>query len=142
MLKPIIKLFLSLYIFLYRRTNGSVGGMMQGLKVLLLTTTGRKSGKERTTPLGYFEDGDATIIIASNAGSERNPGWFFNLKSSPKVMIEIKNRRMEAVAEPANPEERTRLWARLIELSPSYDKYQKRISREIPMVILRPVEQG
>ena len=140
MLKPVLKLFLSLYVFLYRRTNGGFGGAMQGLKVLLLTTTGRKTGKERITPLGYFEDGDAYIIIASNAGAERHPAWFFNLKSNPNVTIEIKNRRLAAVAEPANPEERTRLWARLIELSPNYDKYQKRISREIPMVILRTTQ--
>jgi deazaflavin-dependent oxidoreductase (nitroreductase family) len=64
----------------------------------------------------------------------------FNLKSNPQVSVEIKNARIAAVAEPANPEERTRLWARLIDLSPNYDKYQKRISREIPMVILRTIQ--
>lgn len=113
---------------------------MQGLKVLLLTTIGRKSGQERTTPLGYFEDQGAYVVIASNAGAERHPAWFFNLKSNPKVTIEIKGQRLAAVAEPANPEERTRLWARLRELSPGYEKYQQRISREIPMVILRTDE--
>jgi deazaflavin-dependent oxidoreductase (nitroreductase family) len=67
---------LSLYVFLYRRTSGGFGGSMQGLKVLLLTTTGRSTGKERITPLRYFEDGDSYIVIASNAGAEQHPAWF------------------------------------------------------------------
>src|SRR5690349_216124 len=102
--KSIFKFFTSIFVSLYRMTNGRMGGSMAGLNVLLLTTTGRKSGKSWTTPLGYFEDDGAYVITASNAGNERNPSWFLNLKSNPQVTIRIKDKEMTALAEPASPE--------------------------------------
>jgi deazaflavin-dependent oxidoreductase (nitroreductase family) len=129
---------MAMHVSLYRLTRGRIGGSVRGLRLLLLTTTGRKSGKKRTIPLGYFEDKGAYVIIASYGGSEQNPAWFLNLKSNPQVTIEVMDRRMAAIAEPAGPEERNRLWARLMELAPGYGDYQKRTTREIPMVILRP----
>lgn len=140
--KPAMKLAMAIQTFLYRLTGGRIGGSGRDFRVLLLTTTGRKSGKERTTPLGYFEDQGAYIITASStAFLGEEPAWFLNLKSNPQVKIQVMDKRLAAIAEQAAPEERNRLWARLIEVSPSYAEYQKRTTREIPMVILRPVEQ-
>jgi deazaflavin-dependent oxidoreductase (nitroreductase family) len=106
--------------------------------VLLLTTTGRKSGARRTTPLGYFEDAEAYVIVASNAGFETHPAWFHNLKANPRARIEAEGRTLEVAAEVAGSDERGRLWARLLELSPGYGRYAERTRREIPLVRLRP----
>lgn len=136
--KQIFKFITSIFASLYRMTDGRIGGSMAGLGVLLLTTTGRKSGKAWTTPLGYFEDDGTYVIIASNMGGDRNPAWFLNLKSNPQVTIQVKDRQLTAIAEPANPDKRNELWARLVSLSPRYANYEKQTSRVIPMVILRP----
>jgi len=141
MLKALFRSLLSIVAFLYRRTGGKLGGAMQGLPVLLLTTTGRKTGKERTTPLGYFEHDGGYVITASNAGFDTHPAWFHNLKSNPPVTLEIQEKQLTAIAELANPELRQKLWARLVELAPGYRAYQKRTTREIPIVILRPVSK-
>ena len=127
-------------IFLYRLTDGKFGGRVQGLQVLLLTTIGRKTGEERTTPLGYFMDEGNYIIPASNAGRDRHPAWFHNLSANPRVRIEINDRRMEAEAEVAPSETRRSLWSQLISLSPAYANYAKKTNREIPLVILRPLK--
>ncbi len=126
------------YVFLYRLTGGKLGGRVQGLGVLLLTTTGRKTGKERVTPLGYFQEDGCYVITASYAGNDSNPAWFYNLKSHPQVEIQIGNRKLTASAEIADPALREHLWARLVQLSPAYGAYEKRTSRQIPMVLLRP----
>jgi deazaflavin-dependent oxidoreductase (nitroreductase family) len=125
-----------IHIFLYRLTSGRIGGSMRGFGVLLLTTTGRKTGKRRTTPLGYFEHEGGYVVTASNAGFDQHPAWYLNLKSNPRVAIQVMSKRMDAVAEIAGPQERSRLWARLIELAPGYARYEERTKREIPMVIL------
>src|SRR5690242_9728906 len=91
------------FVSLYRLTNGRVGGHVAGLQVLLLTTVGRKTGAERTTPLGYFMEDGNYIITASNAGRDTNPAWFHNLRANPHVKVEIPNQRMEAEAEVAPP---------------------------------------
>lgn len=130
---------MAIAVFLYRLTDGKFGGRVQGLRVLLLTTTGRKTAKKRTTPLGYFEDDGSYVIIGSNAGFETHPAWFLNLKSNPRATIQVKDRQFQVNAEIAGPEKRGRLWARLIELAPGYANYAKRTRREIPLVILRPI---
>jgi F420H(2)-dependent quinone reductase len=127
---------------LYRLTDGKFGGRVQGLQVLLLTTTGRKTGEERTTPLGYFMDEGNYIITASNAGRNRHPAWFHNLRAKPHVKIEIKDRQLEAEAEVAPSEKRASLWSQLISLSPWYANYAKKTNREIPLVILHPLKNG
>jgi F420H(2)-dependent quinone reductase len=124
---------------LYRLTKGGFGGRMAGLNVLLLTTTGRKTGKTRTTPLGYFEEDGGYVIIASNAGGDTHPAWYHNLKSNPRVQIEIKDRKLEANAEVIAPDRRSELWARLTAMSPQYAGYETKTTREIPMVMLRPI---
>jgi F420H(2)-dependent quinone reductase len=134
----IFKYMMRAMVFLYRATKGGFGGRMAGLNVLLLTTTGRKSGIRRTTPLGYFEDSGGYVIIGSNAGFETHPAWFHNLKSNPQVQIEIRDRKLDANAEIIDSETRRALWARLIAMSPQYAGYEKKTTREIPLVLLRP----
>jgi F420H(2)-dependent quinone reductase len=136
----IYKIIMRAIVFLYRATKGRFGGRMTGLDVLLLTTTGRKSGKRRTTPLGYFEDSGGYVIIGigSNAGFKTHPAWFHNLRSNPQVQIEIKDRKLDANAEIMDSDRRRALWARLLAISPQYERYEKKTTREIPLVLLRP----
>ena len=139
MFKVFMRSFLSLFVWLYQRTNGKFGGKVQGLPVLLLTTTGRKTGKKRVTPLGYFKHDGNYVITASFAAFGAMPGWFYNLKSNPDVTLQIEDKQLTAMAEPANPTLRQKLWERLIELAPNYRAYQQRTITEIPIVLLRPV---
>ncbi|SRR6266545_2718415 len=138
MFKLMLKVMIPVYIFLYRLTGGAIGGQIQGLPVLLLTTIGRKSGQPRTVPLGFLRDGSTYVIIASNAGLPRYPAWFLNLQSHPEATIQMKRLQVQVKAETANPEKKRELWARLMEVAPGYADYQKRTSRDIPMVILHP----
>ena len=141
MFKAMLKAMVAMNIFFYRLTGGAIGGSMQSLSVLLLTTTGRKSGKTRTVPLGSFRDGSDYVIIASYAGLPQNPAWYLNLKSNPEATIQIKRQHIQVRAETANPEKRRELWARLIEVAPGYANYEKRTTREIPVVILHPLHE-
>ena len=142
MFKFILKIMVPTMVFLYRVTGGGFGGRVQSLPVLLLTTTGRKSGKTRTVPLGFLRDGSTYVIIASYGGLPRNPAWYLNLNSQPDATIQVKRQAMRVKAETASPEKRRELWARLIEAAPGYANYEQRTSREIPVVILHPVDEG
>ena len=139
MVKAIFRIFLSLHVFLYRMTGGTLGSKVQGLNILLLTTTGRKSGQKRTIPLGYFVNGEGYVIIGSNSGSDAHPAWYHNLKNDPHAEIQVGGKRITVNAEDAGADERGRLWARLMELSPAYGNYAKKTKRVIPMVTLTPV---
>ncbi|HEU5367699.1 MAG TPA: nitroreductase family deazaflavin-dependent oxidoreductase [Ktedonobacterales bacterium] len=140
MFKFILKIMVPTMVFLYRVTGGGFGGRVQSLPVLLLTTTGRKSGKSRTVPLGFLRDGSTYVIIASYGGLPRNPAWYLNLNSQPEATIQVKRQELRVKAETANPEKRRELWARLIEAAPGYANYEQRTSREIPVVILHPLD--
>jgi len=118
----------------YRGSTDSPAGFLK------LTTTGRKSGKQHTVHLIYIRDGSAYVVTASRGGSQRHPDWFFNVQSLPQVIIKVQDTQLSAVAEVAGPEKRRELWARLLSIAPLYAGYQKHTSREIPMVILRPVD--
>jgi deazaflavin-dependent oxidoreductase (nitroreductase family) len=133
-----IKVLSSSHKFWYRMTGGSIGGRMNGMDVLLLTTTGRTSGKSRTAPLQYLADGDTFVVVASNGGSDRHPGWWLNLKSNPQAKVQARSRVHAVRAEEASADERERLWPRLNELYPDYQCYQDRTERRIPVVMLRP----
>jgi len=127
------------HVWLYRSTRGRVGARIgNNLPVLLLTTTGRKSGKRRTTPLLYVEDGGRYVIVASVGGSAKHPAWYLNLRADPSATIEVGGRTIAVRAETAEPEERTRLWHALIRMYPTYDTYQARTTRVIPVVALTP----
>jgi deazaflavin-dependent oxidoreductase (nitroreductase family) len=110
---------------------------MVGLQILLLTTTGRKTGTKRTTPLGSFQDDGAFVVVGSNGGLDSHPGWFHNLLANPRVELQVRADRFPAVARVASASERPRLWARLVVLAPPYGEYEKRTKREIPLVVLR-----
>jgi deazaflavin-dependent oxidoreductase (nitroreductase family) len=122
----------------YRASGGRVGGRMLGSQVLLLNTVGRKSGRKRTTPLLYLRDGDDYVIVASKGGAPAHPAWYHNLKASPKTRVEIGPSEVRVRAEEASPEEKARLWPKLVEMYPSYEDYQRKTDREIPVVILHP----
>jgi len=104
--------------------------------VLLLTTTGRKTGKRRTTPLLYVEEGDRYVVVASVGGAPSHPAWYLNLRSNPAATIQVGGRKVAVTAETAGLEERARLWPRLTQMWPRYDDYQAKTRREIPVVIL------
>jgi F420H(2)-dependent quinone reductase len=128
-------------VFLYNVSGGRIGGKMGKVPVLLLTTTGRKTGKQRTLPLVFIMDGPAYVITASAGGADKNPGWFINIRSNPRATIQVKDKHIKVTAEIAGPEKKSELWARLVDVAPNFAGYQKRTSREIPMVILQPVEE-
>lgn len=132
--------FLRAIVGVYRRTGGRIGGRVGPTPVLLLTTTGRKSGLPHTTPVGYFDQGDVRFIVASNGGAPRHPAWYFNLTAHPEVQVEVGRDTYHAVARVATGEERTRLWDYVMETAPPYRRYQ-RVAREIPLVVLQRTDQ-
>ena len=132
------KWFTKAHAALFRATNGAVGGTLVGGPVLLLVTTGRQTGKRRTTPLLYLRDGPDYAIVASNGGAAKQPVWWLNLKAAPEAEIELKGRTLRVQAEEADAEEKARLWPKLVEMYPGYDDYQRKTDREIPVVLLRP----
>ena len=123
----------------YRETGGEVGHEWQpGVFTLLLTTTGRHSGRPYTTPLIYGEDGSDYIVVASNGGAGEHPDWYRNLESDPEVEIQVESKVMAATARRASGEERARLWPKMAEIWPDYDEYARKTDREIPVVVLTP----
>lgn len=124
---------------LYRRTNGKVGSRFRKAPVLLLTTTGRKSGKARTAPLLYLRDGERLVVVASYGGDDRSPAWFHNLVADPTVTVDVQGIRREMRAEVASAADKDRLWPRLVKMYGGYATYQKRTAREIPVVLLHEV---
>ena len=112
---------------------------MVGAPVLLLTTTGCKTGRRHTIPLLYLEDGENFVVVASNGGAPRHPAWWSNLRADPEANVEIGGRELRARAQKASPEEKEWLWPRLVAMYGAYENYQRRTDREIPVVILRPV---
>ncbi|WP_018657035.1 nitroreductase family deazaflavin-dependent oxidoreductase [Actinomadura flavalba] len=123
----------------YQETGGEVGHDWQGATVLLLTTTGRKSGEPRTTPLIYQPDGDDFVIVASKGGDPDDPLWYKNLSADPEVKVQVKDDVFTARARTASDAERPRLWAKMVEIWPQYDEYQAGTDRKIPVVVLERV---
>lgn len=132
-----------LNVWLYRATGGRLGGRFPGgAPLLLLTTIGRKSGEPRTTPLIYLADGDDLVLVASKAGVAQHPLWYSNLVANPDVEVEVGRARRPLRARTATPEEKARLWPKLVALYPPYQSYQDRTERDIPVVILSPRTTG
>ena len=129
-------LFGSEHVRVYRETGGERGYHWRGATILLLTTTGRNSGQERTTPLIHRTDDGRWVIVASKGGAPEHPGWYENLKASPEATIQVKDEQIPVRAGTAEGEERERLWRAMTEVWPAYDEYQAKTSREIPIVIL------
>ncbi len=133
--KSLQRLFMKGHVSLYRLTGGKVGG---GEHLLILTTTGRKSGVERDSPLFFFHDGDQFIIIASAGGAPKHPTWWLNLKSNPQAKIQTGSQVISVAAKEAEGEERARLWAIIADNYKNFVQYQTRTSRELPVIILTP----
>ena len=127
-----------LHTFWYRVSGGWIGGRFGRAPILLLTTTGRKTGRKRTTPLLYYQDGDNAVVIASKGGDPHHPTWYLNLKHDPQAQVQVRSEVRHVLAETAGPEERARLWPLITAMYPLYDSYQRRTSREIPVVVLKP----
>ena len=132
-------------VWLYQRTGGRIGGtwrigsaLRRGVPVLLLTTTGRKSGEPRTTPLLFMEDGGRYVVVASQGGLPKHPLWYTNLRADPKVRVQVGPRTMPMRAREASPEERAALWPRLVALYADFATYQAWTERTIPVVLLEP----
>jgi deazaflavin-dependent oxidoreductase (nitroreductase family) len=111
---------------------------MAGLPALLLTTVGRRSGKPRQASLYYLEDGANVVVVASNAGSDRDPDWWLNLQASPDAVAWLGRSHQRVRGRRASPQELERIWPRLLQMYPGYEAYRQRIGRELPVVILEP----
>ncbi|UYP20904.1 nitroreductase family deazaflavin-dependent oxidoreductase [Rhodococcus sp. Z13] len=126
----------------YKATNGRIGGKWRvgsafpwGIPVCLLTTTGRKTGRPRTAPLLFLEDGDKVVLVASQGGLPKHPLWFRNLQANPEVTVQIRSRVRTMRARVATDEERAVYWPRLTAMYPDFDNYQSWTDRVIPVVV-------
>jgi deazaflavin-dependent oxidoreductase (nitroreductase family) len=120
----------------FRANGGKVGGMFAGAPLLLLTTTGAKSGKERVSPLAYTTDNGRWVVIASKAGAPTHPDWFHNLKANPEVTVEIGTETFPAHASIPEDPERQRLYDQMAAQMPNFAEYQQNTTRQIPVVVL------
>jgi deazaflavin-dependent oxidoreductase (nitroreductase family) len=126
----------------FRANAGEVGGMFENMPILLLTMTGAKSGRKRTTPLAYMRDGDRYVIFASKGGAPTNPDWFHNLIANPDATIEVGTETIDVTAEVAKGDERDRLWKEQVSLIPSFGDYEAKTTRTIPVIVLRRKTPG
>ena len=123
----------------FRMSDGRLANRGYGMPVLRLTTTGRKSGKRRTTMLtSPVQDGESLVIVASNGGDERQPTWFLNLRDDPRVDVLMNGESRPMRARVASPDEKAALWPRVVAAHKGYAQYQTRTDRDIPLVILEP----
>jgi deazaflavin-dependent oxidoreductase (nitroreductase family) len=135
-----MKYFARAHIWVYRRTNGKLGARLLWFPAALLTTIGRKSGQPRTTATLYLRDGDRVVVPASFGGRAEHPRWYLNLKSNPKVEVQIRDEQLKLVARDATDEERNRYWPPLIRMYPPYKGYRDATDRVIPLVVCEPAE--
>jgi deazaflavin-dependent oxidoreductase (nitroreductase family) len=136
---PLLKRAMGGHTTVYRATHGLIGHRFPGAPpMLLLDHVGAKSATKRTSPLVYMREGEDLVIVASKGGYPKNPAWFFNLKANPDTEVQVGSRRRPVRARVANPEERTRLWPKVLKVYGGYEDYQRRTEREIPLVILEP----
>jgi deazaflavin-dependent oxidoreductase (nitroreductase family) len=126
----------------FRANGGKVGGYFANSSLLLLTTTGAKSGQPRVTPLAYVTDGDRLIIIASKAGAPTNPDWYHNLLAHPVATVEVGSERFQVRASVVDEPERSRLYAKMVEKMPGFAEYERKTTRKIPVVALERVKAG
>lgn len=132
------KRFIQFHIFIYRHSGGKIMGYVWNMPILLLTTVGRKTGKQRVIPLMYLQDAENYVITASNYGKDDYPSWFVNLQANPEATIQVNDTRKDVIARQASPEEKDILWAQLVEQAPFFEGYRKKTRRDIPMVLLQP----
>lgn len=127
----------------FRTNGGKVGGYFANATLLLLTTTGAKSGKLFVTPVAYVTDGDRLVIIASKAGAPTNPDWYHNLLAHPIATVEVGQDRFQVRAQPVTEEpERSRLYAKMVERLPGFAEYERHTTRSIPAVVLERIDMS
>jgi deazaflavin-dependent oxidoreductase (nitroreductase family) len=124
----------------FRANKGKVGGPFEGGNLLLLTTTGAKSGKEATTPLGYVRHGESLLVVGSNLGAPQHPDWYFNVLAHPVVRVEIGTQTLELLAVPAEGARREELFELVARAAPGYRDYQAQTTRSLPVVVLERAE--
>ena len=120
----------------YRETDGAEGHEWQGTTVLILTTRGRRSGEERSTPLIYGRHGDDYLVVASKGGADEPPAWYLNLEADPEVKVQVLGDRFSARARTATAQEKPELWQTMVQRWPQYADYQRKTARDIPVVVL------
>ena len=138
-MKFLWKLFVGMHVFFYRLSGGRFGGEMNGFKVLVLNTTGRKSGKAHSNPVGFFERNGGYVVVASNGGQANHPAWYHNIKANPRFTVQIKDQVIPVQGEILAGEQRSATWKWVVENAPAFGGYEKATSREIPLVFLKPV---
>ena len=136
--KPLIRLIGRLQGAVYRASGGRLLGRVGPARVLLLTTTGRRSGTPRTVPLLFIHDGDRFVIVASQGGHDTHPAWYVNLRANPYATVQVGVRVVPVHARDADPAEVERLWPALVAVYPAWEGYRARTSRRIPVVLLDP----
>ncbi len=149
-MRRLFKLAVNIHAAVYRLTGGRVGVSIGGMRMLILTTTGRRSGKAHKVPLGYSKacimDGNCYVVIASYGGwynrnrngGSRNPDWYLNLVRKPQALAQVRGHRISVTARTADAAARERLWTQLVTKAPIYQKYQDRTTRQIPLLLLTP----
>jgi len=135
----VVRILGRFHVRIYRLTGGRFVGRVGKAPILLLTTTGRRSGQPRTSPLLYLQDGERLAIVASFGGHATHPVWYLNLTANPEVQVQVGRDRFAATARTAAPEERERLWPQLVAMYSSYAGYQRKTEREIPIVLLERI---
>jgi F420H(2)-dependent quinone reductase len=135
-----IKLFMDINAFLIRLTKGRIGGKLGTQTILLLETTGRKSGQPRVIPIAYFFHEGKYLIVASNWGKDKNASWYLNLKKNPRATLTVNGRKIPVEAHEAWGDEYARLWKFATERNPPYLRYQEMTSRHIPIVVFQPID--
>ena len=138
-----MKVFNALLIPLYRLSRGRIGSKLSWINVLLLTTTGRRTGKKRTTPLGYIKYENNYVAMTGDTGKKIEPDWLYNLRSQPQVIIEVKDRRLAAIGSLVEREDRVSFFEKLVDVEPRIMSEQNiRHAQEIVIVIFQPVEKS
>jgi deazaflavin-dependent oxidoreductase (nitroreductase family) len=121
----------------FRANEGKVGGMFVDVQLLLLHTTGAKSGMARINPLAYIVDGERFVIIASKGGSPTHPDWYHNIVANPKVSVEVGTTQFQARATIATEPERSKLYEQMVSVNPVFAEYQRKTKRTIPVIVLK-----
>ena len=134
----LLRLITNVHRLVLRASGGRLGATIGGMRILLLENRGRRSGVLRQTPLLFVEDQNRFVVVASNAGDDRDPAWWLNLKAHPEAAVEFSGRRTAVKAREATPDERERLWPMLDDAYKYYAAYRRRAQREIPIVVLDP----
>ena len=140
--QPDVSLIGDEHIRRYEETDGEVGHEWNGATCLVLTTTGRKTGRPRKFALIYGQDGDNYLVVASKGGAPTHPGWYLNVSANPDVTVQVRGERFATRARTASAQEKPRLWKIVTEVWPNYNVYTTRTTRDIPVVVLEPVRPG